>query len=289
MIYQLTNCVIGKVMKRPSTSCKTPYVADVELENGTTVLAHTASLGCCGLADKGATVIMIPVENNKNVCKYKVMGSLGSAGSAGSAGSVIGIDPKLAETLTHHLLCLGIIPTLEKPMDIKREKTIGHSRFDFVGKDNNEQPFILEVKNVPLAKDGISYFPDGYRKRPKDPVSPRALKHIRHLEEIAIKGNTRAIMCYIIQRNDSSIFEPSNVDPIYQYAVYKAMSNGVEVLPIQIKWIFHKEKREMNAYLCGVLPIRKKKMGAVAVEEVVSVAAPVPVSAPLIASWFGGR
>ena len=126
------------------------------------------------------------------------------------------------------------------------------------------------MKNVPLAKDGISYFPDGYRKRPKDPVSPRALKHIRHLEEIAMKGNIRAIMCYIIQRNDSSIFEPSNVDPIYQYAVYKAMSNGVEVLPLQIKWIFHKEKREMNAYLCGVLPVREKKMVAV-VEEVVSV------------------
>lgn len=157
MIYQLTNCVIGKVMKRPSASCKTPYVADVVLENGTTVLAHTASLGCCGLADKGATVIMIPVENSKNVCKYKVMGSLGSAGSAGSTGSVIGIDPKLAETLTHHLLCLGIIPTLEKPTDIKREKTIGHSRFDFVGKDNNKQPFILEVKNVPLAKNKIRF------------------------------------------------------------------------------------------------------------------------------------
>lgn len=92
-------------------------------------------------------------------------------------------------------------------------------------------------------------------------------------------GNTRAIMCYIIQRNDSSIFKPSNVDPIYQDALYKAMSNGVEVLPIQIKWIFYKEKREMNAYLCGVLPS--------AVEEGV-VAAPVPVLTPLIASWFGG-
>lgn len=63
-----------KVMKRPSASCKTPYVADV---------THTTSLGCYGLADKGATVIMIPVENSKNVCKYKVMGSLGSAGSIG--------------------------------------------------------------------------------------------------------------------------------------------------------------------------------------------------------------
>ena len=48
------------------------------------------------------------------------------------------------------------------------------------------------------------------------------------------------------------------------------MSNGVEILPIQIKWKFHKEKREMNAYLCGILPVREKKMVAV-VEEVVSV------------------
>ena len=59
----------------------------------------------------------------------------------------------------------------------------------------------MEVKNVPLAdyedvtakerakmdfsgrdfNSKVAYFPDGYRKKTTDPVSPRALKHIREL------------------------------------------------------------------------------------------------------------
>ena len=43
--------------------CKTPYVADVLLDDGTLTLAHTASLGCCGLCDKDAYVYMIKIDN----------------------------------------------------------------------------------------------------------------------------------------------------------------------------------------------------------------------------------
>ena len=269
-LIQLTDCVLGKVVRRPSISCKTPYVADVLLDDDNIIMAHTAALGCCGLADKGADVVMVPVKKTKNVCKFKIIASIDPN------GVVIGIDPKIAETLTHNMFALGILPTLENSTDIKREQTIGHSRFDFVGKDNNKRPFILEVKSVPLAKDRISYFPDGYRKRPKDTVSPRALKHIQHLEEISIssKGEIRTVMCYIIQRNDSSIFQPSETDPIYRDALYKALGCGVEVLPLQIRWTLNREKREMNAYLCDTLPTKKNKNTH---------------TIPFIACCFGGR
>ena len=76
-----------------------------------------------------------------------------------------------------------------------------NSRFDFYGISDNK-PFILEVKNVPLAdyvdcenkekknmnfdnydfKDKISYFPDGYRKKKNQPISERAIKHINELK-----------------------------------------------------------------------------------------------------------
>ena len=39
----------GTIVKRPSKHCKSPYVADVVLENGEEVIAHAPSLGCCGL------------------------------------------------------------------------------------------------------------------------------------------------------------------------------------------------------------------------------------------------
>jgi len=133
-----------------------------------------------------------------------------------------------------------------------------NSRFDFAGIDENGTPFVLEIKNVPLAdyvdvpkkdrihclaqlehknfNEKIAYFPDGYRKNSTDVVSPRALKHIQELEEIAITGKVRAILCFIVQRNDVKQFQTSNIDLIYKAAVYKASQNGVEIITIQVEW-----------------------------------------------------
>ena len=58
ILYEIDNPVRGTVIKRPSLYCKTPYVADVKIENGEDIMGHSPSLGCCGLADSGADVIM---------------------------------------------------------------------------------------------------------------------------------------------------------------------------------------------------------------------------------------
>ena len=116
----------------------------------------------------------------------------------------------------------------------------------------------MEVKNVPLAdyvdcyakerknmdfadreiNSKIAYFPDGYRKKLKDTVSPRALKHISELTSIKRrhKEKIRTIMCYVIQRTDVSSFQASNVDPIYKSAFKKAIETGVEVITLQVSW-----------------------------------------------------
>ena len=43
-------------------------------------------------------------------------------------------------------------------------------------------------------------------------------------------------MCYVIQREDASTFQPSNVDPIYKEAFNNAIMNGVEIITLQIGW-----------------------------------------------------
>ena len=82
----------------------------------------------------------------------------------------------------------------------------------------------------------IAYFPDGYRKKVKDTVSPRALKHIQELQEIKTNQNIRTIICYVIQRDDVSSFQPSNIDEIYKSAVIEAYNHGVEIHAIMAKW-----------------------------------------------------
>ena len=54
ILLKIDHLIEGTVVKRPSKFIKTPYVADIiPLDsNSGTILGHTASLGCCGLADE---------------------------------------------------------------------------------------------------------------------------------------------------------------------------------------------------------------------------------------------
>ena len=265
ILLKINNLVEGEIIKRPSKYIKSPYVADIKISSSNDlILGHTASLGCCGLADVGANVLMtqLPkkIENNtdKIHCEYRVY--LSVIREKGLE-IIVGIYPKLAEELTESALKKNLLTKLQNIKTYKRETKIFapnlvNSRFDFSGIDENGIPFILEVKNVPLADyedvsakerkkmcfdnrdtcSKISYFPDGYRKKTSEPVSPRALKHINELALIKRMSKTRCIMCYVIQRTDVDRFQPSNIDPIYRQAFIDAVNFGVEIITMVVQW-----------------------------------------------------
>ena len=284
-LLTLNNIIEGTVVKRPSKFIKTPYVADVKIDNVSNdlILAHTASLGCCGLADIDATILMAPMpipknKNNKQKCQYRIYLSV-FRDSIREKEVIVGIHPKLAEDLVESALQKNYLSILKNIKSYKRETTIYlegkvDSRFDFTGIDNNGCPFIMEVKNVPLAdyedvckKDRkeydftdrdfnskVAYFPDGYRKKSTDTVSPRALKHIRELMFIKKHSKTRCIMCYVIQRTDVNCFTASIIDQEYKNAFNDAMNSGVEIITIVVKW--NKENNNANAeFICDNLSI----------------------------------
>ena len=263
-MLKIENLTEGTVIKRPSAYIKTPYVADIiEINEKKTVLGHTASLGCCGLADSGASILMSPVPKSKKKkdklsCEYRVYLSIIREKDN---EIIVGIYPKLAEELTETALKNNLLSKLQNVRKYKRETSIYvegkvDSRFDFSGIDCNGVPFIMEVKNVPLAdyeditaKDRkgkcyddrvydskVAYFPDGYRKKSTDIVSPRALKHIKELTLIKNESKTRCIMCYVIQRPDVDRFQVSIIDSEYREAVKEAIESGVEIITMVVKW-----------------------------------------------------
>ena len=273
LMLKIENLIEGTVIKRPSKFIKTPYVADIiPINKETSILGHTASLGCCGLADVGASILMAPVPKTKKTensdklhCEYRVYLSIIRENKS---EMIVGIHPKLAEDLTESAVKNNLLHTLQNVRSYKRETAIYvegkvDSRFDFSGIDCNGVPFIMEVKNVPLADyeditakdrkgkcyDGraydskVAYFPDGYRKKSTDTVSPRALKHIKELTLIKNESKTRCIMCYVIQRTDVDRFQPSIIDPEYRQAVKEAIEAGVEIITLVVRWT-----REGEAY-----------------------------------------
>lgn len=263
LLHKLDNLIEGTITKRPSKIIKSPYVADIVKQDSETILGHCASLGCCGLADNGATILMALSpkkikEGEKLKCTYTVYLSLYKEKDQ---THIIGIHPKLGEKLVHSAITNNCLSILKDIKELKSETKIfieNHvdSRFDFSGIDCNEKKFIMEVKSVPLAdyeditskerktknyddkeyNSKIAYFPDGYRKTKTETISPRALKHIKELTYLKKTENIRSIMCYIIQRTDVSSFQPSFIDPIYREAFFEAYNAGVEIITLVVSW-----------------------------------------------------
>ena len=266
MILKIPDLVEGQIVKRPSKLIKSPYVADAII-NKENFLAHTAALGCCGLCETGSTILFAPMKNKDDPTKCMYSAQLAIINEKNNE-IIIGIHPKLAEELVEKCLTNNYLSILKNVKAYRRETVIYvenkvDSRFDFSGVDENGVPFIMEVKNVPLAdyedicaKDRkgkcyddreyntkVAYFPDGYRKKSSDPVSPRALKHIKELTLIKKESKTRCIMCYVIQRTDINRFQPSVIDPQYREAVQLAVDAGVEIITLVVEW-----RRDGTAY-----------------------------------------
>ena len=227
-LFKLDTLYRGLVVKRPSKTCKSPYVADVLIDgHDESIMAHAGALGCNGLCDASAIVLMTKLPEKKGaVCTYRI--ELAET----TSGEIVGINPKLAEKIVE----MGIMKS-DSVKTYKREKTILNSRFDFVGIDSTDRHFVLEVKTVPLCvEEGVAFFPHGYRKKKGDPVSPRALKHLNDLIEISQGSDAEAIMCYVIQRGDADQFIPSDTDSIYKAKFYEAKEKNVTIKTVFVRW-----------------------------------------------------
>jgi len=93
------------------------------------------------------------------------------------------------------------------------------------------------VKSVPLCEKNVAYFPEGYRKKKTDVVSPRALKHIQELQQIKESSpEYRTILCFVVQREDAQHFKISDNDIVYKEAFQLALSKGVECIVLKMIW-----------------------------------------------------
>ena len=267
LVYNFNFIHQASIIKRPSKTSKTPYVADIILNNdetNTETMGHCPALGCCGHADAGCNVLVSTLDGDKKVCSHRVELAIFTETKHDKDYSVIiGINPKLAENIAESCLKANLVKNLINIKSYKREVKFKNSRFDFAGIDSDGVPFIMEIKNVPLAdyvdvskkdrknytelinnadfNDKIAYFPDGYRKNKGAVVSPRALKHIQELQELVEPGKQRAILCFVIQRDDASSFQTSNLDSTYKAAVKEAYENGFEINVLQLKWTMNGE------------------------------------------------
>ncbi|WP_066629506.1 DNA/RNA nuclease SfsA [Labilibacter marinus] len=210
-----TPLVPGKLVKRYKR-----FLSDIELEDGSVVVAHCTNSGSMKTCiEEGAPVYLSRAKDPKRKTKFTwEMIQIND--------SWVGVNTGLPNQIVFEAIRDGIIPGLDKYKHVKREVKFEDSRFDVYAENEQEQCFI-EVKNVTMKVGDAALFPDA--------ITTRGQKHLKTLIEVK-KSGLRAVMFYVIQRQDISYFGPAKeIDPAYALALKKAMDNGVEVFAYMAK------------------------------------------------------
>ncbi len=196
------------------------FLTDVELEDGSVVVAHCTNSGSMKTCiEEGAPVYLSPATDPKRKTKF-------TWEMIFMNGDWIGINTIIPNKLAFEAIKNGEIEKLRGYTFVKREVKFGDSRFDIYAENETEKCFV-EVKNVTMKVGNHALFPDA--------VTTRGRKHLETLIEVK-KSGIRAVMLYVIQRMDIEVFGPAeDIDPEYAKSLRKAIKHGVEVIAVQAK------------------------------------------------------
>lgn len=216
------------------------FFVDVQLEDGSTVIAHCPNTGSLqGCLVEGAETFIQPATDPKRALRFTW--KLIRIGK-----SLVGVDTGLAVPLVETAIRTGVLPELGGYERMLREVTYGRegsSRIDILLSRGGNVPVstnskskrrtlpegdervYVEVKNTTLVSDGVAQFPDA--------VTERGQKHLEELIDVVQQG-MRAAMVFCVQRTDCELFRPADhVDPVYGRLLRKAAGAGVELYVLE--------------------------------------------------------
>ncbi|GGC88249.1 sugar fermentation stimulation protein [Thalassobacillus devorans] len=187
-------------------------------ENGQTIRVYLPDPGrLTGLLREGAAII---VRNHDDPNRKTAWSAVMVEDT--STNTMVSLNTQLANQLVEKALRSGVVPSLKNYQLLKREYTMGHSRFDFLLYNGNRK-LILEVKSVTMREDTYGKFPDAVTKRGK--------KHVEELAQIQREGKMDTAILFVAQRNDlTAITTAEEIDPAFSTAVKQAEDYGVKVL-----------------------------------------------------------
>lgn len=196
------------------------FLADVVLLDGPRageeVTIHCPNPGAMtGLAEPDWTIHLAPGKG-----KLPYSWELTELPDGHFAGINTGHPNRIAEAA----IKADLIPDLGGYPSLRREVRYGvNSRIDLLAEAPDRPPCYIEVKNVHLLRQpGLAEFPDC--------VTARGAKHLFELAA-QVKAGARAVMLYIVQRNDCDAFAlATDIDPAYARAFAEARQAGVEAL-----------------------------------------------------------
>ena len=209
--------ITGTLLKRYKR-----FMADVELDDGSTITAHCANPGSMmGLAEPGTKVWLSRSDNPKR--KLKFSWELLQV-DLGAGPAMVGINTSHPNRIVAEGIEAGRVAELAGYDNQRAEVKYGkNSRIDILLESDGKPPCYVEVKNVHLMREaGFAEFPDS--------VTARGAKHLDEMADMVAQG-ARAVMMYLIQRDDADRFGlAADIDPHYVERFQAARAAGVEAL-----------------------------------------------------------
>lgn len=197
------------------------FLAEVLLADGTKTIAYCANPGSLGsILPTGSAALLWDSGDELRKRRFTWRGI--------KLGKVwVGTDTHLANSIVEQLLLIDLLPSFRSYERIERELLVQPGfRIDFL-LSGTGPPCYLEVKTSVVVEDGIARFPDS--------VTPRGLKHLERLIQLAQKGH-RAVLLFVVQRNDAQSFAiNAKRHPAYAEMILKAVAAGVELLAVAVE------------------------------------------------------
>ena len=202
--------VAGRLVRRYKR-----FLADVELEDGSLVTAHTPNTGSMQqCAVPGQHVLLSKSDNPKRKLAW-------SWELVRVNEHWVDINTHRANRVVEEALRDNVLRCFQN-YSVRPEFPFAESRIDFMLEGDKEK-VLLEVKNVTLCcQPGVACFPDA--------VTTRGQKHLRDLM-LAKEQGWRAVIFFLVQRGDAQTFSPADeIDAEYGRLLREAVSCGVEAL-----------------------------------------------------------
>ena len=155
--------------------------------------------------------------------KWEAVGACWQSRWEGDPPRAVFLNTGKVNDIADRYLSAGLIPGLEEATIIKREHTVGNSRFDFL-LDTPGGEMLLEVKSVTLVEHGVAMFPDA--------TSARATKHVEELTELAIEGHRTGVLFMVQGRADFLLPDLHN-DLDFARAIRTA-SDHIEIFAVTV-------------------------------------------------------
>lgn len=198
------------------------FLADVELDDGSVVTAHTTNTGSMKTCwEPGDRVLLETHDDPKRKLKFTWL-------ACERPGGWVGVETGMPNKVVAEAARRDALPGLPGLRDVRTEVRYGseRSRIDLLARDPRGRAVYVEVKNTTLRAGRWACFPDA--------VTERGTKHLRELQGMVALGHEAAI-AFFVHRTDVEAFDAAReIDPVYADQLDRAAAAGVRVLPLRV-------------------------------------------------------